>query len=93
LFAVASLRVSAAAIGVEEITTFHEQVRIRPVPLDDALLSDLTERVYGATYHEAKQTLNLVPERVFGMDMVRHVERWLLEAVGTEPGPALRSVP
>ena len=93
LFAVASLRVSAAAIGVEEITTFHEQVRIRPVPLDDALLSDLTERVYGATYHEAKQTLNLVPERVFGMDMVRYVERWLLEAVGTEPGPALRSVP
>ena len=56
-------------------------------------MSDLTERVYGATYHEAKQTLNLVPERVFGMDMVRHVERWLLEAVGTEPGPALRSVP
>jgi hypothetical protein len=55
--------------------------------LDDALLSDLTERVYGATYHEAKQTLNLVPERVFGVDMVRYVERWLLEAAGREiPG-------
>ena len=35
----------AAALGVEEITTFREQVRIRPVALDDALLSDLTERV------------------------------------------------
>jgi hypothetical protein len=56
--------------------------------LDDALLSDLAERVYGATYHEAKQTLNLVPERVFGVDMVRYVERWLLEAAGSDPGPA-----
>ncbi len=84
LFAVASLRVTAAALGVEEIATFREQVRIRPVALDDALVSDLTERVYGATYHEAKQTLNLVPERVFGVDMVRYVERWLLEAAGRE---------
>ena len=84
LFAVASLRVTAAALGVEEIATFREQVRIRPVPLDDALVSDLSERVYGATYHEAKQTLNLVPERVFGVDLVRFVERWLLEAAGRE---------
>ena len=84
LFAVASLRVTAAALGVEEIATFREQVRIRPVALDDALVSDLTERVYGATYHEAKQTLNLVPERVFGVDLVRSVERYLLEAAGFE---------
>ena len=72
------------ALGVEEIATFREQVRIRPVALDDALVSDLTERVYGATYHEAKQTLNLVPERVFGVDLVRSVERYLLEAAGFE---------
>jgi transcription-repair coupling factor (superfamily II helicase) len=84
LFAVASLRVTAAALGVEEIATFREQVRIRPVALDDALVSDLSERVYRATYHEAKQTLNLVPERVFGVDLVRSVERYLLEAAGFE---------
>ena len=50
--------------------------------------------MYGATYHEAKQTLNLVPERVFGVDMVRYVERWLLEAAGSEPAavPADRAV-
>jgi transcription-repair coupling factor (superfamily II helicase) len=82
LFAVASLRVSAASLGVEEIATFREQVRIRPVALDDALLSDLGQRVPGATYHEAKQTLNLVPERVFGVDLVRWVESRLAVAAG-----------
>ncbi len=84
MFAVASLRVTAAAIGVEEIATFREQVRIRPVALSDALVSDLEVRVYGATYHAEKQTLNLVPERVFGVDLVRWVERYLLEAAGFE---------
>ncbi len=84
LFAVASLRVTAAAIGVEEIATFREQVRIRPVALSDALVSDLEVRVFGATYHPAKQTLNLVPERVFGVDLVRWVERYLLESAGFE---------
>jgi len=76
--------VTAATLGVEEIATFREQVRIRPLVLDDALISDLSDRVYGATYHQAKQTLNLVPERVFGVDLVRSVERYLLEAAGFE---------
>jgi transcription-repair coupling factor (superfamily II helicase) len=80
LFAVASLRVTARALGVEEIATFREQVRIRPIVLDDALTSDLEERVYGATYHDAKQTLNLTPERVFGVDLVRWVEARLTDA-------------
>ncbi len=80
LFAVASLRVTAQALGVEEIATFREQVRIRPIALDDALTSDLEERVYGATYHDAKQTLNLTPERVFGVDLVRWVEARLTDA-------------
>ena len=82
LFAVASLRVTAASLGVEEVATFREQVRIRPVALDDALLSDLGERVPRATYHDAKQTLNLVPERLFGVDLVRWVEARLLDAAG-----------
>ncbi len=82
LFAVASLRVTAAAIGVEEIVTFRDQVRLRPVALADDLLADLDQRVPGATFHDAKQTLNLTPGRVFGQDLVRAVESRLLEAAG-----------
>jgi transcription-repair coupling factor (superfamily II helicase) len=87
LFAVASLRVTARALGVEEITTFRDQVRITPVLIPDHLLVDLGERVYKATHHEANHTLNLVPERVFGTDLVRFVERWLREAVTGENEP------
>ena len=82
LFAVASLRVTAAAIGVEEIVTFRDQVRLRPVGLADDLLADLDQRVPGATFHDAKQTLNLTLGRVFGRDLVRAVESRLLEAAG-----------
>ena len=87
LFAVASLRVTARALGVEEITTFRDQVRISPVAIPEHLLVDLTERVYKATYHDANHTLNLVPERVFGTDLVQFVERWLREAVTGENEP------
>jgi transcription-repair coupling factor (superfamily II helicase) len=80
LFAIASLRVSARALGVEEISTFRDQVRLKPVAIEEALLTDLEERVYGSTYAPESQTLNLVPERVFGKDLVAFVERWLLEA-------------
>ncbi len=87
LFAVASLRVTCKALGVQEVTTFRDQVRLSPITIPDALLPDLEERVYKASYHEAKQTLNLVPERVYGKDLAAFVERWLLEAVtgGNEP--------
>jgi transcription-repair coupling factor (superfamily II helicase) len=86
LFAVASLRITCAGLDVEEVGTFRDQVRIRPVVLDETLLADLGERVPRATYHDAKQTLNLVPERVFGLDLVRWVEGRLLDAAGrTEP--------
>jgi transcription-repair coupling factor (superfamily II helicase) len=87
LFAVASLRVTARALGVEEIGTFRDQIRLTPVAIPDELRSDLTERVYKATYHEAKHTLNLVPERVFGTDLGRFVERWLREAATGENEP------
>jgi transcription-repair coupling factor (superfamily II helicase) len=81
LFAIASLRVTARALGVEEISTFRDQVRLKPVTIPDALLVDLEERVYGASFAPESSTLNLVPERVFGADLVAFVERWLLEAV------------
>jgi transcription-repair coupling factor (superfamily II helicase) len=86
LFAVAALRASAAALGVEEITTFREQVRIRPVMLPEELAVDLGERVPGATFHDAKRTLNLVPGRIFGLELVRWVEDRMRDAAGrTEP--------
>ena len=82
LFAVASLRVTCRSLGVEEVSTFRDQVRIRPAAIDDALLLDLGERVPGATFHAAKHTLNLVPERVAGADLPAWVEARLREAVG-----------
>jgi transcription-repair coupling factor (superfamily II helicase) len=92
LFAIASLRLSAVRLGVEEITTYKEQVRLRPVAIPDPLLLDLGERVPGATFHAAKGTLNLVPGRVFGVDLVRLVEARLREAVGEDPEPALAPI-
>nr|MDP9326575.1 transcription-repair coupling factor [Actinomycetota bacterium] len=90
LFAVASLRITAARLGVQEITTYKKEVRLTPVSIDDTLLLDLDQRVFGAGYHAAKRTLNLAPERVFGSDLVRYVERWLLEAVGEATPERLR---
>ncbi len=91
LFAVASLRITAARLGVEEITTYKQEVRLTPVAIPETLLLDLDQRVYGATYHAAKRTLNLTPDKVFGSDLVRYVERWVLEAVGEDTPERLRS--
>jgi len=82
LFAIASLRLTAARLGVEEVTTYRDQVRLTPVAIPDASLVDLPERIPGATYHATKGTLNLVPERIFGADLVRWVEARVREAVG-----------
>jgi transcription-repair coupling factor (superfamily II helicase) len=82
LFAIASLRLTAARLGVEEVTTYRDQARLTPIAIPDASLVDLPERIPGATYHATKRTLNLVPERIFGADLVRWVEARLREAVG-----------
>jgi transcription-repair coupling factor (superfamily II helicase) len=82
LFAIASLRVTASRLAVEEVSTYRDQVRLRPVSIPDVLLLDLSERVPRATFHPERRTLNLVPERVFGVDLVRWVEERLLEATG-----------
>jgi transcription-repair coupling factor (superfamily II helicase) len=81
LFAIASLRVTGLRLGVQEIVTYRDQVRLSPVAISDELLEGLEERVYRASFHAEKATLNLVPERVFGMDLVRFVERGLRDAV------------
>jgi transcription-repair coupling factor (superfamily II helicase) len=87
LFAIASLRVTARALGVEEIATWRDQVRLSPVVIPPELRFDLEERVFKASFHEETSTLNLVPQRVFGTDLVRFVERWLLEAVTGDDDP------
>ena len=82
LFAVASLRVTSRLLGVEEVSTYREQVRIRPVELPEALRLDLAERVPGATFHEAKRTLNLAPDRIASTELPAWVEGRLREAIG-----------
>jgi transcription-repair coupling factor (superfamily II helicase) len=90
LFAVASLRVTARALGVEEISTYRDQIRVRPVRLPGSLEADLPERVPGASYHRATATLNLAPERVPAADLPGWVERALVVATGGAllPSPA-----
>jgi transcription-repair coupling factor (superfamily II helicase) len=82
LFAVASLRVTCRLLGIEEVSTYREQIRIRPVELPEALRLDVAERVPGATFHEAKRTLNLAPERVASTELPAWVEARLREALG-----------
>ncbi|MBI2237780.1 MAG: transcription-repair coupling factor, partial [Actinobacteria bacterium] len=84
LFGVAALRVTCARLGVEEVSTFRDQVRLKPVALSESLAVDLSSRVPGATYHRATATLNLTPERVAGADIPVWVERNLLAATGSE---------
>ena len=89
LFAIASLRLSAMALGVEEITTYREQVRAKPLILSDVVEIGLSAVIPGATYAEATRTLNLVPERVFGVDLVRWVESRVRQAAGEPAEPGL----
>jgi transcription-repair coupling factor (superfamily II helicase) len=56
LLDVARLRIACLEAGVEEVTTFRGQVRLRPVDVDEENLPE------GATYHGTTKTLNLSPE-------------------------------
>jgi transcription-repair coupling factor (superfamily II helicase) len=57
LVAVARLRIACRGLGVEEVSTFRGQVRLRPVAVPEG-----TALPEGATYHSATRTLNLAPE-------------------------------
>jgi transcription-repair coupling factor (superfamily II helicase) len=59
LVAVATLKVTALELGVDEITTFRSRVRIRP--LAEEVGSQLADETGGASYHRTTQTLNLEP--------------------------------
>jgi hypothetical protein len=54
---VARLRVLCERFGVEDVSVYRNQVRVRPVELlEDAPLPK------GAAHHRATRTLNLMPE-------------------------------
>jgi len=89
LFAIGSLRLTAQALGVEEITTYRDQVRLKPVTLSEVVELGLSAVIKGATFAEPTRTLNLVPERVFGADLVGWVESALRRAVGESTDPGL----
>jgi transcription-repair coupling factor (superfamily II helicase) len=82
LFDIASLRITCAGAGVAEVSTFRDEVRVRPLALAEALAVDLAERVPGASYHASTSTLNLRPERVAGAELPRWVEERIRAAVG-----------
>ena len=89
LFAIGSLRLTAQRLGVEEIATYRDQVRIRPVTLSDVVEIGLSAVIPGAAFVEATRTLNLKPDRVFGVELVRWVESRLRQAVGENGEPGL----
>jgi transcription-repair coupling factor (superfamily II helicase) len=71
LFAVASLRITCARLGVTEVSTYRQQVRVKPLDLPEPLEADLRERVPGARYLRTTQTLNLDIGRVPGSELPR----------------------
>jgi transcription-repair coupling factor (superfamily II helicase) len=64
LFAVASLRLAAMDAGVEEISTFRNQIRIRPI--DEATGHEVAASEEGTSYHATTRTLNLQPAPSMG---------------------------
>ncbi|HEX2069611.1 MAG TPA: transcription-repair coupling factor, partial [Actinomycetota bacterium] len=64
LVAVASLKVTALRLGVDEITTFRSRIRIRPLPEEGGI--ELAGETDGASYHSATHTLNLDPPSGLG---------------------------
>ena len=65
-----------------EVSTYRQQVRIKPLELPEALEHDLAERVPGARYLRTTATLNLDPGRVPGSELPALVEGGLLRAMG-----------
>jgi transcription-repair coupling factor (superfamily II helicase) len=82
LLAVASLRITCLELGVQEIATYREQVRLKPVALGEADELALAERVPDATFHAATSTLNLSPAGERGAELARWIERALRTATG-----------
>jgi transcription-repair coupling factor (superfamily II helicase) len=76
LFAVASLKLASLDVGVEEVSTFRSQVRLRPVA--ESLGHELAATVAEASYHEATKTLNLIPSPTLGGEALA---RWVEDTI------------
>jgi transcription-repair coupling factor (superfamily II helicase) len=84
LMAVASLRITCSRLGAAEVTTYRDEVRVKPVGLSEEDEAALSARVPGATYHRATATLNVSVARVAGAELPGRVEAALLSATGAE---------
>jgi transcription-repair coupling factor (superfamily II helicase) len=82
LFAVASLRITCRRLGVTEVGRFRDDVRCKPLALTESLQVNLGDRVPGATFHPATQTLNVSPRGLEGHAVPSWLERSLLGAMG-----------
>ncbi|TMK96857.1 MAG: transcription-repair coupling factor, partial [Actinobacteria bacterium] len=87
LFAVASLKITARGGGIEEIVTFRNQVRIRPV--EEAMGLETSTAMQEASYHLATRTMNLLqPAGIGGEALTRWVEDVLRRSAAREPAAA-----
>ncbi len=85
LLAVASLKLACLAAGVEEVSTFRSQVRLKPV--EEGPGHEAAELLPGASYHPATRTLNLDPPAGTGGEQLA---RWVEEALSAgRPAPAV----
>jgi transcription-repair coupling factor (superfamily II helicase) len=84
LFAVASLRITCERLGIGEISTYKQEIRVKPLDLPSSLELELEQRVPEATYHRTTRTLNLRPDRVASADLPPWVEEHLLLATGSQ---------
>ncbi len=83
LLAVASLRIVCLANGIAEVTRYKDEVRCKPVSLDEPAQRSLGERVPDASFHVSTATLNLAgTDRIPGAELPGWVERALQVAVG-----------
>jgi transcription-repair coupling factor (superfamily II helicase) len=92
LFNIARLRVTATRLGISEINTFRQQVRLKPLQISDPLRLDLERRVPEAKYHATTKTLNLTPVILGGPSLPGWIEERLLASVDqlSEPVPATK---
>ena len=86
LFGIGSLRITCVQHGITEVSTFRNQVRLRPVEVPEHAELDLGREQPGASYHRVTRTLNLEPQVLGGPDLPSWVESGLRGAV--EPSAA-----
>jgi len=83
LFAVASLKLTALGLGVAELSTFRNQIRVKP--MEEWVGLEIASHIDVASYHAATRTLNLpLPARLGGEELAAWVEE-SLRAADEEP--------